>query len=99
MADELRIDIGQLRRAALTALDHLESSAGKSVVLEKDFFWSIPAEAMYDLDREPTELTVGQLSESWQHIADLDRDPSQGLAFHLVWLAQVLQAIGQDVVR
>lgn len=99
MTDGLRLDTEQLRRVTLAALDHLQSTVGESVELDKDFFWSVPGEATYNVESEPMELTVGQLSESWQHLVDLDRDPSGALAFPLVWLAQILQAIGQSVVR
>ena len=98
MEEPLRIPVAELRRAALVALDHLESKVGASVTLDREFFWSIPGDAAYDLDSEPSELTVGQLSESWQHLADLLGDESQALSYHLVWLAEVLRAIGQDVV-
>ena len=69
MATEpVQIPIDQLRRALDVALRHIESSAGPTVTLKEDLFWSVPADELYSIDAEPQDLTNGQLSESWQHL-------------------------------
>ncbi|MEV6670522.1 hypothetical protein [Streptomyces sp. NPDC051162] len=45
---------------------------------------------------EPKTLTIGQLSESWQHLEDLLAHQDGALGYHLVWLADIIRAIGQD---
>ncbi|MEU8678697.1 hypothetical protein [Streptomyces sp. NPDC048560] len=98
MAGEpVQIPIDQLRRAWDVALRHLEASAGPTVTLKEDLFWSVPADELYDVGVEPQALTIGQLSESWQHLEDLLADKDRAVGYHLVWLADVIRAIGQDV--
>ncbi|MEU3795554.1 hypothetical protein AB0F07_38180 [Streptomyces fructofermentans] len=81
------------------ALRHIEASAGPTVTLEEDLFWSLSADELYDVGAEPRALTIGQLSESWQHLEDLLADTDRAVGYCLVWLADVIRAIGQDVPR
>ncbi|MFE0772178.1 MULTISPECIES: hypothetical protein [unclassified Streptomyces] len=98
MASEpVQIPIDQLRRALYVALRHIEASAGPTVTLREDLFWSVPVDELYDVGSEPRALTIGQLSESWQHLEDLLAHQDQAVGHHLVWLADVIRAIGQDV--
>ncbi|MFI5831456.1 hypothetical protein ACIA6C_30095 [Streptomyces sp. NPDC051578] len=98
-SEPLRIPLDQLRTAFELALQHIEASAGSAVALEHDYFWSIPGDELYDVPNEPKTITIGQLSESWQHLEDLLADPNRAVGHHLVWLADVLHAIGQDTAQ
>ncbi|MEU3756318.1 hypothetical protein AB0H17_26725 [Streptomyces olivoreticuli] len=95
-SEPLRIPLDQLRQAFEAALRHVEASAGHTVALEEDYFWSVPGDELYDVLNEPKSLTIGQLSESWQHLEDLLADQDRALGYHLVWLADIIRAIGQD---
>ncbi|MCP2295716.1 hypothetical protein SAMN04244553_4800 [Nocardia amikacinitolerans] len=95
---QLHISLTELRRSVELLLNHLEAATdGDTVCLDEDYFWSIPQDELYDVNRTPAELTVGQLSWSWQHLTDLLADPDRAIGSHLVWLAEVLRAIGQRV--
>ncbi|MET9612871.1 hypothetical protein [Kitasatospora indigofera] len=94
--EPLQIPLGQLRHAFELALRHVEASAGGAVALEHDYFWSVPADALHDVTAGPGTLTIGQLSESWQHLQDLTADPDRAVAHQLVWLADILRAIGRQ---
>ncbi|MEU8832529.1 hypothetical protein OG963_30630 [Streptomyces sp. NBC_01707] len=95
MASEpLHIPLDQLRHAFDLVLRHVEASAGNTVRLEHDYFWCVPGDELYDVPNEPRAVTIGQLSESWQHLEGLLADEDQAVAYHLVWLADVMRAIG-----
>ncbi|MBC3840689.1 hypothetical protein GXW82_11685 [Streptacidiphilus sp. 4-A2] len=47
---------------------------------------------------EPSTLTIGQLSESWQHLESQLGDEDRAVGYHVVWLADVIRAIGQNTV-
>lgn len=76
-------------------LNHIEAATnGPAVDLDKDYFWSIPPNELYDVHNCPADLTIGRLSESWRNIEDLLADPDRVVGYHLVWLSDVLRAIG-----
>lgn len=95
-SEPLQIPLDQLRRAFELVLRHIEASAGSTVILGHDYFWSVPGDELYDVHNEPTAITIGQLSESWQHLEGLLADEDRAVGHHLVWLADVIRAIGQD---
>ncbi|MFF5447107.1 hypothetical protein [Streptomyces sp. NPDC012888] len=99
-SEPLQIPLDQLRSAFELALQHIDAADDGSVAtLDHDYFWSIPADELYDVANEPRTMTIGQVSESWQHLENLLHNPDRAVGHHLVWLADVLRAIGQGAAR
>ncbi|SEL85196.1 hypothetical protein SAMN04515665_12133 [Blastococcus sp. DSM 46786] len=71
---------------------------GDSVYIEHDYFWSVPADELYNIDQPPGDLTLGQLSECLQQIESLVNEPDDVIAYHMVWLGELLKAVGHKVV-
>ncbi|MEK9520488.1 hypothetical protein MIU24_13935 [Streptomyces venezuelae] len=67
------------------------------MTLAEDLFWSVPGDELNGVGTEPQTLTIGQLSDSWQHLKDLLARQDQTGGHHLVWPADVVRAIGHDV--
>lgn len=99
MSERVRVPIALLRRASELLLDHLEGVEGDAVLLDKDYYWAIAPEQLYDAYVEPSVFTVGQLSECLEHLEQLVEDPSRSTSFALVWLADLLRGAGQAVIR
>ncbi|MEU4316477.1 hypothetical protein [Nocardia sp. NPDC024068] len=101
MTDEpLRVSLVELRRVFDVILEHLEAVTERdSVVVDEDYFWWVPSDAVYDVDNTPAELTIGSLADAGQQLRSLLADPGRVLAYDLVWFAQILRAIGEDIVR
>lgn len=59
-------------------------------------FWSVPSDQVYDVCAEPRDLTIGVVSESWAHLDGMVSDPDRVNGYGLVWLAEVLRAVGDD---
>jgi hypothetical protein len=93
--DSLVVDIAQLRRALAIGIDELQRTSGSVMRLEKDFFWAIPREERFNPYEQPETMTVGQLSELIGHVSALDSDPGRVTRQHLVWLGELLKAIGE----
>jgi hypothetical protein len=94
VSEPLRIPVDDLRRAAELLLDHIRPAEGDVIELEQDMFWAVPPDALYDVYQEPTELSVGQLTDSWGNVSKLVRGEASPLSYDLVWLSDVLRAIG-----
>ncbi|MFF0531144.1 hypothetical protein ACFYT3_22495 [Nocardia amikacinitolerans] len=95
---QLHVSLTELRKSIDLLMDHLDSAAdGDTLHLDQDYFWSIPQDELYDVNRTPADLTVGQLSWSWEQLTALLADPDRAVGHHLVWLSEVLRAIGQKL--
>lgn len=99
MTERIRVPLVLLRQASEILLGHLENVEGGEVLLDKDFFWAIPQEQLYNLFVEPSTFTVGQLSECLTQIERVVDDPASATSYSLVWLAELLKSAGQAVVR
>ncbi|AEH09652.1 MULTISPECIES: hypothetical protein [Protofrankia] len=99
MSEHVSVPLETLTAAFALLIEHLRQEAGTEVSLDKDYFWSIPRELLYDVYAQPTDLTVGQLSESLADLQSALADPSKVTTYGLVWLADLLKAIGLDIVR
>lgn len=97
--DEIQVPVATLRRAADILFERLEALEGQVVHLDADYFWAIPAPQQYDVYKEPSELTIGQLSECLENVSSIVDDPTIATSYGLVWLAELARAIGQTVVR
>lgn len=95
--ESLRVDLAQVHRAVEALLQHVEQTTGGVVELDKDFFWSISPDDLYNVYQEPGPLSVGQLSESLGHLEAIAEGRSSVIGYGMVWLADVLRAVGQGV--
>lgn len=99
MSQSIRIPVERLRAACALLVDHLARIEGDVIELERDYFWSINDEALYDVYQEPESLGIGQVSESWAHVERLLDGEVDVPTRHVVWLSDVLRAIGMPITR
>jgi hypothetical protein len=93
----IQIPVEKLREVFDTLLNHVAQDPGQYVTVRKDAFWSIPAPNVYDVYSEPQELTIGMISESWRNLEAMTGQDARVVGYGLVWLAEVLRAIGDEV--
>lgn len=92
------IPVGVLRQACELLLQHVEELEGSEIKLDdKDYFWSIPAERLYDVYNKPSDFTIGQLTESLDNLERMIAEPEYALGYGLVWLGDIFRAVGQTV--
>lgn len=94
MTEPLVIDITELRRALQRGLDITEALLGTRVELDVDYYWHLPVRDSFDMTKEPTELTAGQVSDDLDEAVHdrSERVPEE--AWHdLAHLVGVLRAL------
>ncbi|MDU0370977.1 hypothetical protein ACFPAF_11275 [Hymenobacter endophyticus] len=66
------VSIAELEQILSRALESLKQQYGPQghIPLTQDFYWDIPADQLYVVEEEPSELTIGQLSEDSQIVKD-----------------------------
>jgi hypothetical protein len=99
VTEQIRIPISTLRHAAEVLLAHVEALEGEFVSVDKDYYWVIPSEQLYDVFHEPSDLTIGQLGECVEQLDAVVADPARATSYALVWLADLVRAVGQSVLR
>ncbi len=93
MAQPHVVRMRELREAITRTLIAAEERLGAEVTLTDDHYWHLPVDAAFDMTREPSSLTVGQLSDDLQHLHEASRVES-GTAWHdLSHLVGLLRAV------
>lgn len=90
----MEIDVQELRRFADILLQTVEENEGRTFMLEEDDFWSVPPDALFDIEHGPGKLTIGSLAWSHEFLSKMLDDPDDVLPYGLVWLAEIFHAIG-----
>jgi hypothetical protein len=90
---QLTVSMDVVRAALEAALAEFEANHGTAVSVPMDYFWSIPAESLYSVESDPVGLTIGQLSETYEHLEHIAAGTSEPIDYSLVWLADILRAI------
>jgi hypothetical protein len=93
------VSLTELRQAFELVVAHVVETVGDEANLTEDYFWSIPVDQIYNVEEEPTELTVGQLSESWGNVQALLENPENVTSYTLVWIADLIRSMGLSIVR
>ncbi|WP_213283357.1 hypothetical protein [Cellulomonas hominis] len=87
--------IADLRTALGLALDAFEEERGSEVAIEHDHYWHLAVDASFDLSREPTRLSVGQVSDDLAEIRSLvatgDASPAWHAISHVIGLLRVVE--------
>ncbi|HND30745.1 MAG TPA: hypothetical protein PLA94_12130 [Myxococcota bacterium] len=94
----MKIAIAELRAVANMLFDHLERPGHTEITVDADFYWSIPKEQLYSVDRAPTSLTIGQLSDDYCELRRIQAGAAVPIAYGMVWLSTLLRYIGACVV-
>ena len=94
----MEVTIKQLREAFEKLAVHLEQQGKKSVAISFDFYWSIPKVQLYDNYDQPTQLTMGQLSDDLLELQRIASGESPTISYGYVWLSTILKAIGDSEV-
>src|SRR5262245_44308835 len=94
----MRISLESLRLVSTALFDQIEARGYHSIDVPPDYYWDVDRAQRHNLDAEPDNLSVGQLSEDWFNLQEMLRDESLCAAYGLTWLAAVLREIGEIVV-
>ena len=94
--DPLQVPVDELRKVLDLLLRHVSDQAGSPLEVSHDYFWSVPPGELNNVYEQPSELTVGQVSESWANLVGMLEDDSKIVGYGLVWLSDVLRTIGVE---
>jgi hypothetical protein len=92
------ITVESLRRVSAALFDRLEARGYDAVEVPHDYYWDIDQFQRHNLDAEPDNLSVGQLSEDWWNLEEMLRDESLCAVYGLAWLGAVLREVGELIV-
>mgnify|MGYP001235186302 CR=1 FL=1 len=95
----MQIDVSDLRTVTEKLFNHLDEIGQSSIELTNDYYWDISEDERYNVENDPQDLSIGQLTEDWEFLRKIGMDDEHTIAYAFVWLGKILQAIGETVVH
>ena len=90
------IDLVKLRTILNRLLDHIIETRGvRTLALERQLYWEVPAPARYEVGTQPGELDVGDLADDWELISKLLQADDLPAAYQLTEVAPLLAYVGE----
>lgn len=93
----MEIELQQLRDVVNRLFDHIITNRKVSKVeLGANFHWNIMEEnGLYNMEKEPTEITVGSLEDDWEFVSGLLKEDTDPVAYQLTEVAPLLRRLGE----
>ena len=88
----MKIKIDELEKAIGLLLSRFKSTLGNEVELNSDYYWNIVESDIYNPYKEPTDLTLGQLSDDWVEIIR-QMENNNLMPYETCRLANILRAL------
>jgi hypothetical protein len=89
----------QLEAAMQRALSALKEIPPEQLEMKHDFYWDIGFKDQFNLMKNPSDLTVGQLSNDVERLTRIAEDEGMFVFEHLHWLGMVLSYYGRTLGR
>jgi hypothetical protein len=92
----LRVELELLERLCRRIITTMSQAGITYVDLDRDYYWNIPTEEVYDPYNDPNQLDIGQLSDDWAELLAILNEEREPLPYALVWLATIMRAVGES---
>ena len=68
MSEIVKVKINEIQEITNLIFEKLKASRGNEIEISYDFYWDIPSDEIYNPYKEPSNLTLGQLSDEIMEI-------------------------------
>lgn len=92
----MRINLKDIISVLKLVFDKYEQLNIDFIETDKDYYWDIPFDELYNPYKQPENLTLGQLSFEIEELQKLLQGNSTIVAYDLKLIANILKAISED---
>lgn len=94
----IQIDLDDVCRVLNIIIRHIKQRRSEPTEISEDYYWEINPAQLYDPTKDPSDFSLGQLSDDWQRLRQLLAEEEPPIGYALVWLSSILRIIGQQHV-
>ncbi|MDR2235936.1 MAG: hypothetical protein LBE92_07420 [Chryseobacterium sp.] len=89
-------DLKILLETFLLKLKNIDSN--KTIPLEKDLYWNILDEELYEPYKDPTKLTMGNLTDDWEFLQKVFDGKREIIDYDLYKIASILRFLAKSMI-
>lgn len=91
------INIDELEKISQMLFSKLKENIGNEIEVNKDFYWNISEEELYNPYDEPSNMTLGQLSDDIERINYVYKFSDEIVNYDLKRLSTIIQVLSLEV--
>jgi len=93
MENNLKIKASDLKKIISLLMMKLDDF--DDVIIDKDLYWSIPEEKLYNVYEDPSDFTIGSLVEDWTFLQDIILSKREILNYDLYKISMFLRYLSK----
>ncbi|MGG5207305.1 hypothetical protein ACQWU4_00055 [Chryseobacterium sp. MIQD13] len=94
MENTIEIQKEDIKKILSILMDKLDASDDK-IILHKDLYWNIPDEELYDVYKDPINLTIGSLEEDWELLQKILKNEREAVGHDFSKISNLFRFIAQ----
>ena len=95
----MKIKIHEVREILNLIFYKLDNIGVKEVELDHSYYWETSTNLMYDMDKEPNEFSIGDLTHDLERLQELLNDDGLYVNDSLEWIANILKYCGLRITK
>lgn len=92
----MEIELKELNEILEAILNHYKNLGQSKFSIEQDYYWNIVQREKFNPYDEPKTFTLGQLTWDLENLKRMLEDEIEPTSLDLIWLGQLLIAIGEN---
>jgi hypothetical protein len=91
----MNIKVQDIKAILGHVLDYVAEFQCKEFAPKSDYYWQMSAEDRTNLDRQPTDFSMGQTSEEWPELLAILEGRYPPSSQDILWLSEILRILGE----
>ena len=91
----INVKVSELRQIADVLFTRLEELGYSHVRINESYYWHIPTEEKYVVEKDPKDLNIGDLVHDWERMEQILADREMAVTDALIWFGSILRAVGE----
>jgi hypothetical protein len=98
MDSSFKIKLLDVKKITDRLFDHLIETRGeKEIDIDRSFYWHIPFDELFDMEKKPQNIDVGSLEDDWEFVSEILKEEHSAVARQFTELSILFRFIGEKM--
>jgi len=94
--NKIEIRRNDLKKILYALINELDKSQNNSFLLEKDLYWNIPFDELFNVYEEPKDITIGSIAEDWEFLQKINNG-REVLSYDFIKVSNILKLLAEVI--
>ena len=89
----MKVNLDEISKLVMILISNLKESKGTEIEINNDYYWDISSDQLYNPYDNPTNMSLGQLSDDLNEISRLFKSKEEAIPYDLKRIAEILKTL------